>query len=379
MRFVVPVALSLLVLLAVGSVSGVAAVASATERNQLPPAPDGEVVVTTVHVHADGDATVTVEQRRELANDTALREFRAFNERLVENRSAVIGTFTRNTSSLVSGASEATGRPMKVRNVSVETELHSATQPYGIIRYSYEWTGFANRTGTGLQAAGSLVGYRLDANDRLVLEVPSSHEITGVSPPPAEWHGTRVVWTGPVTFDVTDPRLTALPTATSADRPAPPATPNEPPLLLLLGTVAVLAALGAGLYRYRPDAFPGQKATAELLPPEQSPASSSPPDPAPNPEPTNTDDPVVDFETLSDEERVVHVLDAEGGRAKQQDIVTATGWSESKVSKVVSRLATDGRVRKLRLGRENVLELQADPPTDSLGHDPTPEESDEQP
>ena len=42
---------------------------------------------------------------------------------------------------------------------------------------------------------------------------------------------------------------------------------------------------------------------------------------------------------------------------RQADIVDATGWSDAKVSQLLSEMTDSGRVQKLRLGRENLISL----------------------
>ena len=65
----------------------------------------------------------------------------------------------------------------------------------------------------------------------------------------------------------------------------------------------------------------------------------------------------VDEELLSDEERVERLLADNGGRMKQAQIVSETGWSNAKVSQLLSSMDDDDRVDKLRIGRENLISL----------------------
>jgi uncharacterized membrane protein len=50
------------------------------------------------------------------------------------------------------------------------------------------------------------------------------------------------------------------------------------------------------------------------------------------------------------------MIESEGGRMKQKHVVEETGWSEAKVSKLTSRMEDEGKITKIRLGRENILE-----------------------
>lgn len=66
---------------------------------------------------------------------------------------------------------------------------------------------------------------------------------------------------------------------------------------------------------------------------------------------------IPDEELLSDEDRVIRMLEANGGRMKQHRIVDETDWSKSKVSVLLSEMDEAGTVSKIRVGRENVISL----------------------
>jgi uncharacterized membrane protein len=56
-------------------------------------------------------------------------------------------------------------------------------------------------------------------------------------------------------------------------------------------------------------------------------------------------------------EQIRRIDDTIEGRLPQQEIVRQTDWSEAKVSRVVSRLADEGKLEKIRVGRRNVIQL----------------------
>ncbi|WP_115891534.1 helix-turn-helix transcriptional regulator [Haloferax sp. Atlit-48N] len=76
----------------------------------------------------------------------------------------------------------------------------------------------------------------------------------------------------------------------------------------------------------------------------QSAANNSPADGSPAAE-----------ELLDDETRVLRLLDDNGGQLRQSKVVEGTEWSKSKVSRVLSRMADEGTVAKINLGRENLI------------------------
>lgn len=65
-------------------------------------------------------------------------------------------------------------------------------------------------------------------------------------------------------------------------------------------------------------------------------------------------DPVV-----TDRDRVRRLLTEHDGQLRQSEIVDGLDWSKSKTSRVLSDMAEDGVVEKLRIGRENVIRLEA--------------------
>jgi uncharacterized membrane protein len=76
------------------------------------------------------------------------------------------------------------------------------------------------------------------------------------------------------------------------------------------------------------------------------------------------DDDEVDETLLSDEERVEHLLEENGSRMKQASIVKETGWSNAKVSQLLSSMEEEGRIDKLRIGRENLISFPDEDVTD---------------
>jgi len=62
-------------------------------------------------------------------------------------------------------------------------------------------------------------------------------------------------------------------------------------------------------------------------------------------------------ELLSNEEQVLRLLEAEGGRMKQQQVVSSLEWTDAKTSQVVTSMREDDQIEVFRIGRENVLAL----------------------
>ncbi|WP_327054207.1 helix-turn-helix transcriptional regulator [Halomicrococcus gelatinilyticus] len=78
--------------------------------------------------------------------------------------------------------------------------------------------------------------------------------------------------------------------------------------------------------------------------------------------PTSAADAARD-EPLTDEGQVKHLLSKNGGRMKQADIVDETGWSKSKVSRLLSRMEERDELNRLRVGRGNIVYLDGAKPS----------------
>ena len=126
---------------------------------------------------------------------------------------------------------------------------------------------------------------------------------------------------------------------------------------LLLAAVAVLAAAGVAVRTYgvpfrdtRPDRdrASGDGADAAVNGTSGSPDSDG----------ADTREPPV----KTDEQRIIDILSEHDGRIYQRDLVDRTEWSASKVSRLLSTMEDDGRIEKIRIGRENVVTL---PDTDA--------------
>jgi uncharacterized membrane protein len=60
---------------------------------------------------------------------------------------------------------------------------------------------------------------------------------------------------------------------------------------------------------------------------------------------------------LSNEERVLRLLEENGGRMKQQEVAGELDWTAAKTSQVVGDLRDEDELGSFRLGWENVLTL----------------------
>ncbi|MCE8423882.1 MAG: hypothetical protein J5U16_08145, partial [Candidatus Methanoperedens sp.] len=74
----------------------------------------------------------------------------------------------------------------------------------------------------------------------------------------------------------------------------------------------------------------------------------------------------LSIEDMDDEEMIRQFLLRKGGQAYQSDIVEHSKLSKSKISMVLSKMKGDGKIIKIRKGKENLIRL-AKPPENESG------------
>ena len=333
-----------------------------------------------VQLQPDGDArwSVTAAYNLSTANRTAA--FRTLAAEFTANETDELGlsAFER----AANASASATGREMEITDVnraaSPESAIRNGT---GRLTLSFTWTNFARverdrlTVGDVFETPGGTWLPGLDDGQRLVVEPPEGYAVFSASPDvPAPQNGT-LVWTGPATFGPDGFSVTFTGSGASTPTDTPPGDPNGPGPQGSGGLFWVLVAtltLGTGaavvyvvVQRRERDRGPGPAgaddggdagggAAGETAEAGDDAGAAEEPD-----EPEDLDE-----ELLSDEERVERLLERNGGRMKQATIVKETGWSNAKVSQLLSAMEEEGRVDKLRIGRENLISFPDEDVTD---------------
>ena len=370
----------------------------------------------TIDLDDDGNATFTIAFEFSFRDDTDRAAFEAmaadFEEGAVDP-GYTLDTFER----IVDAVDDTTDRDHHMREGDRDW---TATDEAGVLRLTFVWEGFATSDNDELIVDDAfLIGDEtwlssLDANQRLVIHPPPDYAVDR-APAPVGAGGT-LVWEGPTEFAPGEIAITYVPTGTT-----PPVDDGEPPpddgfdalTLVAAGlAVALIVALGVVIYLLRErhpidlpvsvgpgtaDAVgegegeregvsePGRESDragerepggaganssasaaavddgSEDVPAAGAAGAAKAGESDEPAEPTEAD-PYggVDPELLSDEERVIRLLRANDGRMKQATIVKETRWSNAKVSQLLSGMADDGAIEKLRIGRENLITLLED-------------------
>ncbi|MEZ3142712.1 helix-turn-helix transcriptional regulator [Halobaculum sp. MBLA0143] len=353
---------------------------------------DRRTTVFRVSMDRSGDARWTVTTLYELDGPAERAAFTRF-AAAYRNGTAGAGPDPSAWRAAAATAADATGRQMTIRGVSRSADLRNDTTGALVLRF--RWTNFAERTENStfrvrdvFQATDGTWLPRLGSEQVLIVETVADARIVSTNYPLTNLNvrveGPRDLAAEPVDLGYTlgvTPTVTPSPTPTAT--PSPTATPRPPTttttptreggdtvafgavVLLLAAAVVALIAYqggfgGAGAVAVDDDDRDGGAPAAEpgtdtAPTPDTDVESDAESDVESEPEPDPEPEPEPEPELLSDEERVERLLEQNGGRMRQADIVSETGWSDAKVSQLLSAMAEEGRVDKLRLGRENLI------------------------
>ncbi|NHX37019.1 MULTISPECIES: helix-turn-helix transcriptional regulator [Halolamina] len=321
-----------------------------------------DTVVLEAAVDEDGDARWSIEYRVALDDQNTTEAFESLQQDIERNTSDYRGQFASRMESTVAAAENATGREMAVENVTVEAQTSPLSGEYGIVRYGFDWVAFAEVSDGQIAAGDALAGLFLDADTELTISWPEGYVTNVVEPEPDREGENSVTWTGPREFDVGQPRVVVRPAG------------GTPPLGAIVGIV-LFAAAGIVWYYRRQQAARAREASEGGAPGSGASGSDAPTDAEADSDGTPaavggaTDEPQAADDTseelLSPEERVMRLLERNGGRMKQKAVTEELDWSAARTSQVVSDLRDEGEVESFRLGRENVLKFpddEDDPP-----------------
>jgi len=332
---------------------------------------DPEVTELYVAPDPDGSARWTVSIRYNLSTAADRAAFDEYG-REFEAGDAGVGLDVAFFRTLADAASRETGREMTIRNESRNATVQNGT---GVLSLSFTWTNFVTDTDAGFVIRDAVLMpdnrtwlASIGPSQRLVIETPSGYQVTDTR---FGLDNGSVVVEGPHTFR--EP-LSISYQQTAVEEPEPASGPPWP----LIGGALLLGLIVAAAYvrlRDEADGAPSPSTGTDVgaEPPDggAAAAAESADDAGTAAAEAAADDGAdagdgadegIDPALLSDEERVEHLLDQNGGRMKQARIVKETGWSDAKVSQLLSTMADDGRVEKLRLGRENLISLPDEEP-----------------
>jgi uncharacterized membrane protein len=317
-----------------------------------------------VTVYANGSARWTFTFSRGLENESEQAAFEDYADRFNTEETSLYTDFQARADALTAKGENTTGRSMEARAYAkrayVEENLPGQDDNVGAVEMSFRWTNAARTSGDRVVLSDIFEGgFYIASNQALVVTHGPNLVFRDAEPAPSSTSNRSsltasdaVTWEGERAFSEQRPLVVLgspdeTPADDGTDPPTEPATDEDGSVGLgsfpWLALAAVLL-LGVGAaYAYKSGALDdrGGSSAAE--------GGVSTPD-------------ISEEELLSDEDRVVSMLEDRGGRMKQVNIVEETGWSKSKVSMLLSDMEDDERISKLRVGRENIVSLAGEEP-----------------
>lgn len=349
---------------------------------------DPDDVLIEVSVDSDGDAVWEIQYRVRLATDEEEQAFDELRTDVESDPDAYTSRFRERMVSTANVAENATGREMAVTNTTVTAERRELPQSYGVLTYRFEWDNFAAVDDDRIVVGDAIDGMFLDETSSLIISWPDGYQLANASPSPTETREESVVWSGPIDFTDGEPRVSLTPDDNAA----------APLLIGVIGLLVVVVAVIA--YRRRPwtdtsltgatggsvtddsasgtaDGSGGERIDADARKEVEADDGSLSRESAGEEELSDVDAAApVDEELLSNEEQVLRLIEANGGRMKQKRVAEEFDWTAAKTSQVVTGLRDDDDLDGFRLGRENVLSLpdydaESDSEADATGTDDT--------
>jgi hypothetical protein len=388
-----PLSLAFVCVLLVGTVLGqgmvVATTGSDGPTDAASPATqvdDGQALATpqqfestqfVITVYANGSARWTFKHYTSvLQNSTERESFRQYAETFETQETDLWTNFQESAQALTAAGTEATGRNMTAGQFARTAGLNPRGDT-GVVEMSFLWTNFTQLAGDRVIVGDVFQGeFYVGGSQRLVFRAgPDLSLLTDQADPPPDsaTEGESVSWNGPQPFTDDNPRVvftTGDPAGTGAGNGVTTTAGDSEQVtndggdllpMVLVGVLVVAVGAGAGI-AWRTGMF--GSTTTETDDTDDSGATAATDTAADDgadsrPE---SETAVPEEELLTDEDRVLSLLEDNGGRMKQANIVDETGWSKSKVSMLLSDMEDDDHISKLRVGRENIISLK--------GHEP---------
>jgi len=252
---------------------------------------------------------------------------------------------------------------------------------YGIIRYSFEWNNFSRINSTEI-SIGDVFSEELlgvpSLKNVIVITFPEGYELKNSTPKPDKEDENRLIWDGTMyrTFIKGEPSL-VLSRIVVAKETLPVVQDIWPNILPLLALVILISG---GIFIFRIKKRPKRKRlndtdingpkisesksettteNIELIENKESQTEVENNEEDDTEIAPNTVDLTPEYlrEILSDEEMIEKYLVKIGGQAYQSEIVKESGLSKSKISIVLAKMKEEGRILKIRKGKENIIRL----------------------
>ncbi|GCF12296.1 hypothetical protein Harman_02310 [Haloarcula mannanilytica] len=378
---------SLVLVLVLGSGAAPLAVSQPTDESVGVQTPDGfDRSTFQVTLYQNGSARWAIIHRTPLENDTEQQQFEEFAQNFEQSEQPLYQNFVEQSTALTQYGTNVTDRDMSATDYQRSASV-DPLQNTGTVTMSFRWRNFAVVEGDSVVVSDVFDGgFYIGQSQSFVFERGPGLKFADVDPTPDSQsapdsiaNSESVTWNGEQSFNDRRPYVELTPretgqgaeteggTTVAADAPG---EAGGGPSWMLPAVVILVAIVAGGAAAWRSGALAGVLGTDDDEPPASAPSvaggteqsSTAAPDDTAAGTDTPAEPAVPDEELLTDSDRVRKLLEENGGRMKQVDIVDNTDWSKSKVSMLLSDMEEEGDISKLRVGRENIISLAGQEP-----------------
>ena len=317
-----------------------------------------EKTIITIDILENGSALWSEEKFYPLPSQSAISEWN-FSMKDPENNSRGIGINESINISLLS-AINFSGRPMSILNFNISYELaDTSPEAYGVIRLSFEWMNFSRINGSNIIIGEAFSDKVVPSIENvLIIRIPRGFEAVNASPgiDRRDEKENMLIWDGTIyrSFKKGEPSFVLSRKSIPEERLG--TFPIEIAIILILVVGSILFLFMRGYFlKIKDDLMKyvvSEKEQVvikdeEVNPDEEDDVQTG----------ASSDLPPITEDILGDEDMIERYLKKSGGQAYQSDIVNESGLSKSKISIVLSKMKEEGRIIKIRKGKENVIRL----------------------
>ncbi len=323
-------------------------------------------IIFTIDVHENGAALWTVEMHKPFTTQSEISEWESAIKNPDNFSYTKDNSFRDRLNNSLLSAENFSNRSMSINDFNVSFDIVKTVPGDLIIRYTFKWDNFARINSSNISIGDAfseeIIGRVPSSDNVLVIKIPAGYEVVNATPSPDKRDGNRLIWDGTLyrNFGIGEPSLELSPSVTYEEK-----IESESPMIFI---IALVILFSGGLFilwiKRRPINKTQNANNASVLvngkEEIQTEASENLQELADDTD-TNIDitelSPDLTREILSDEEMIEQYLVKFGGQAYQSEIVKESGLSKSKISIVLAKMKEEGRILKIRKGKENIIRI----------------------
>lgn len=282
--------------------------------------------IITIEVQENGDTLWNIEKSTQLPTQEAIDNWIEFIQKGQdpEQNKKDISDFQNRIEGFLRSAQKYSNRSMKVVNFNISYETtRTLSGDFSIIRYSFEWKNFSRVESEKIYIGDIFSeGMLISADNVLIIKIPEGYEVETASPSFDKQDGNRMIWDGTLyrSFGKGEPALVLSRKGIDYGT------------LFIVFMVALISVSSVIFWKKRHAKLYDNINEVVLSPYQKD-------------------------EFVGYEEMIEQYLIKCGGQAHQSDIVRYSDLSASKISVVLNQMKENGRISKIRKGKENILRL----------------------